>query len=394
MAMSTTPVLAFPDFTKPFTIEFDASNHGIGAVLSHDHYPIEFLSKPLAPKHQALSVYDKEMLAVVFAVQKWRPYLIGHPFKILTDHHTLKYFLDQRITTPAQQKWLLKLLGYNFTLEYRPGTLNVAADALSRRSEMLALMGLSQPLFDCIAEIQAAYESDSHTSALLTALREASASRAPFTLKGDLIYYKTGIFVPASSAWRTRLLHEFHASPAAGHFGFLRTYKRLTNNFNWPGLKKEVKTFVAACDTCQRINYESMKPPGPLQPLPIPTQVWSDIAMDFIEGLPSVHGRNAILVIVDRLSKYGHFIAIKHPYSAPKIAEIFIQEVFRLHGMPASIVSDRDPIFISEFWTAFFKHQNTTLCKSSAYHPQTDGQTEVLNRTLEHYLRCFVMNKP
>lgn len=143
MAMSSTPVLALMDFTKPFTIECDVSNHGIGAVLSQDHHPIEFLSKPLAPKHQALSVYDKEMLAVVFAVQKWWPYLIGHLFKILTDHQTLKYFLDQRISTPAQQKWLLKLLGYNYTLEYRPSTLNAAADALSRRSEMLALMGLS-----------------------------------------------------------------------------------------------------------------------------------------------------------------------------------------------------------------------------------------------------------
>ena len=104
MALSSTPVLALPDFTKPFTVECDASNNGIGAVLSHDQHPIEFLSKPLAPKHQAFSVYDKEMLAVVFAVQKWRPYLIGHPFKIFTDHQTLKYFLDQRITTPAQTK--------------------------------------------------------------------------------------------------------------------------------------------------------------------------------------------------------------------------------------------------------------------------------------------------
>ncbi|XP_050117661.1 uncharacterized protein LOC126595396 [Malus sylvestris] len=100
--------------------------------------------------------------------------------------------------------------------------------------------------------------------------------------------------------------------------------------------------------------------------------------MDFIEGLPSVNGRNAILVVVDRLSKYDHFIPIKHPYTAPQIADVFIHEVFRLHRMPASIVSDHDSIFLSAFWTAFFKNQQTTLCKSSAYHPQSDGQTEVL----------------
>ena len=151
---------------------------------------------------------------------------------------------------------------------------------------------------------------------------------------------------------------------------------------------------MATCDVCQRTHYETIKPPSLLQPLSVPTQVWTDIAMDFVECLPANHGKNAILVVVDRLSKYGHSIPIKHPYSAPQIAEIFIQEVFRLHGMPASIVSDRDPIFLSEFWTAFFKHQQTTLCKSSAYQPQTDGQTEVLNRTLEHYLRKFAMDKP
>lgn len=143
VALSTTSVLAFPDFTKSFTLKCDGSNVGISAVLSQDNHPIEFLSKPLAPKQQSFSVYDKEMLAVVFAIQKWHSYLIGHHFTILTDHQTLKYFLDQCITTPAQQKWLLKLFGYNYTLAYRSGPSNTAADALSRRPELLSLMGLS-----------------------------------------------------------------------------------------------------------------------------------------------------------------------------------------------------------------------------------------------------------
>lgn len=114
-ALSSTPVLALPDFTKPFTVECDASDSGIGAVLSQEGHPIEFLRKPLTPKHQALLVYDKEMMAVVFVVRKWRSYLIVHPFRILTDHQTLKYFLDQHITTQTQQRWLLKLLGYNYS---------------------------------------------------------------------------------------------------------------------------------------------------------------------------------------------------------------------------------------------------------------------------------------
>lgn len=116
--------------------------------------------------------------------------------------------------------------------------------------------------------------------------------------------------------------------------------------------------------------------------------------MDFIKGLPHIHGRNAIFMVVNRLSKYAHFIAIKHPYSAAKVAVVFLREVFCLYGMPMTIVSDRDPIFINTFWESFFKLNGTQLCRNSAYHPQSDGQTEVLNCTLEHYLRSFVRNKP
>ena len=214
-------MLTLPDFTKPFSIECDASNVGIGAVLAQDNHPIEFLSKPLAPKHQTLSMYDKEMLAVVFAVHKCRPYLIGHHFKILTDHQTLKYFLDQRITTPAQQKWLLKLLGYNYTLEYRPGASNAAADALSRRFDLLSLMGLSQPLFDCVFEIQTSYAADPFTAELLLTLHQAPHRKGSFQLQGDLLYYKAGLFVPATSPWRALLLHE--------RFPFVRTLWVLTD---------------------------------------------------------------------------------------------------------------------------------------------------------------------
>lgn len=144
---------------------------------------------------------------------------------------------------------------------------------------------------------------------------------------------------------------------------------RLSRNFSWPGIRKDVKRFVAACDQCQRQNYKTLKPPGLLNPLLIPDAIWVDISMDFVDGLPHSQGKNAIMVVVDHLSKYGHFIAISHPYTAAGIADIFVKEIFRLHGMPRSIVSDRDPIFTSHFWETLFKLQGTKLCRSSAYHP-------------------------
>ncbi|KAI5352798.1 hypothetical protein L3X38_005690 [Prunus dulcis] len=166
-ALTTTPVLRLPDFSKQFVVESDASNNGVGAILSQEQRPIAYLSKSLSERHRSLSVYDKEMLAVVLAVQQWCPYLLGRQFKIVTDHQTIKHFLEQRITTPTQEKWLLKLLGYNYEIEYRAGSKNAGPDALSRKSELLAIMGLSTPIFDCIPQIQQAYTSDSELNNLL-----------------------------------------------------------------------------------------------------------------------------------------------------------------------------------------------------------------------------------
>jgi hypothetical protein len=159
-------------------------------------------------------------------------------------------------------------------------------------------------------------------------------------------------------------------------------------------MQRSVRDFVRACDVCQRQKYSATTPGGLLQPLPIPNAIWEDVSLDFITGLPKSKGFDAILVVVDRLSKYSHFILLKHPYSAKSIAELFVKEIVRLHGIPKSIISDRDPLFVSHFWLELFKLQGTKLKMSSAYHPETDGQTEVINRCLESYLRCFVSDQP
>ncbi|KAH9735939.1 hypothetical protein KPL71_017914 [Citrus sinensis] len=312
--MCAAPVLAMPDFQKDFVIECDASGNRIGAVLLQEGRPIAYLSKALAPKNLGLSTYEKEMLAAVMAVQKWRPYVVGKHFKIITDHLSLKFLLDQRVSTPMQHKWLTKLAGYDYEIVYRSGKENTAADALSRvqeEREEPIIMALSFPIANWLGVLQDEWKNDENIQKLIQEIQQD---------------------------------------------------QNLHSKFTWP--------------------------------LPIPELIWSDISMDFIEGLPKSHGKKVIMVVVDRLSKYAHFLALAQPYTAKDVAQVFLDNIYKLHGLPKTIISDRDRIFTSHFWRHLFTLQGTQLLMSTSYHPQTDGQTEIVNKCLEQYLRCMTGDKP
>ncbi|RVW32429.1 Transposon Tf2-8 polyprotein [Vitis vinifera] len=391
-AMTTTPTLAMPNFNDSFTIETDASGEGIGAVLSQQGRPIAFMSRALGVTKKSWSTYAKEMLAIVEAIRLWRPYLLGKKFFILTDQRSLKYFLEQRVSTPEQQKWVVKLMGYDYEIIYRPGRENSAADALSRKSGSPALLHLHVPVVTVWDEIKKAYEGDSYVQSLT---RMANAQlEGSYAWRNGLLFFKGRVVIPSHAALRTKLLHEMHDTKIGGHSGVLRTFKKLAQQFYWPKMYQAVQEYIKKCETCQKVKSETMPPAGLLQPLPIPCQVWDDITLDFIEGLPTSHGKDTILVVVDRLSKSAHFLALTHPFTAKIVAERFVEGVIKLHGLPKSIISDRDPIFISKFWQEFFQMSGTKLQLSSAYHPQTDGQTEVVNRCVEQYLRSMVHQWP
>jgi hypothetical protein len=215
-----------------------------------------------------------------------------------------------------------------------------------------------------------------------------------FSQRAGLLYFQDRLYVPHESDLQHELIKEFHSSPIGGHSGFNATLARLYSTLYWPGMYKDVKTFILQCATCQYNKYNTHSPYGLLQPLHMPHQVWEEISMDFITNLPPSNNKTTIWVVVDRLSKFAHFIALLTGVTAASLATIFINEIYRLHEIPKTIVSDRDRVFISKFWREFFKHLGTTLSFSSSYHPQTDGQTEVLNRCLETYLRCFVSETP
>lgn len=393
-AMVSAPVLALPNFSIPFEIECDASGRGLGAVLMQSHRPIAYFSKALSDKNLTKSAYDKEIMALVLAIQHWRPYLLGRPFTISTDQKSLKYLLDQRISTTDQQNWIAKLLGYQFTIHYKPGKENRAADALSRISEGELHTLLSSPTWLDGSHLQTGIESDPYLQKIITALHQDPLSKPGFSLTNGTLLYKGRLVIPSSSPWISKLLTEFHNTPTGGHSGFYRTYRRLASQVYWLGMTKAIKQYIRSCDSCQRYKSSTLSPNGLLQPLPIPDQVWDDISLDFITGLPKSKGFDVILVVVDRLSKYCHFIPLKHPFSARSLAAVFLREIVRLHGIPKTVLSDRDPLFLSTFWKEIFSLQGSTLKFSSASHPETDGQTEVVNRSLETYLRCFASEQP
>lgn len=340
------------------------------------------------------STYEKEMLAILEAVRVWRPYLLGRHFKIITDQRSLRYLLEQKISTPEQQKWLIKLLGYDYEIIYRPGKENGAADSLSRREDMAELSAISVPQTSLWSEIRRISIKDEEHCQLMKDVEKGVIIDPQLTISRGYLLRGGKVVVPKNEELRRMIISEFHDSNIGGHSGVLRTYSRLTQIFYWRGMKAAVLRYVQQCDICQRNKADTRMPSGLLEPLKIPDVIWADISMDFVEGLPRSAGKDVVMVVVDRLSKYSHFIALSHPFTAKSVAEAFIRQVVRLHGVPQSIVSDRDKIFMSHFWQELFRQMGTKMCMSSAYHPETDGQTEVTNRSLEQYLRCFVASRP
>lgn len=181
----------------------------------------------------------------------------------------------------------------------------------------------------------------------------------------------------------------FHSSLLGGHAGSLRAFMRLASQFFWKGMHSEIHKFVQECIVCQQAKNLTTPPSGLLQSLPIPKQIWEEIAMDFICGLPNSKGFSVIMVVVDQLSKYDHFMLLNRDFSSITVAEVFIHSVLKLHRLPRSIVCDRDKVFTSHFWQHLFSKMGTSIQMSTAYHSQSDGQTEALNKCLETYLRCF-----
>lgn len=302
---------------------------------------------------------------------------------------------DQRHHTDWQRKALTKLMELHYTIQYKKGVNNGAADALSRKapasSELFAISTV-QPLW--LSLVERSYVEDARAQSLLQQLAVAPGSVEEYTLENGILRHRNRVWIGSDAALQKQIISAFHDSPQGGHSGFPVTYRKLLSLFSWPGMKSMVHEYVRSYRICQQAKPERLPPAGLLQPLPVPSAPWEMATMDFIEGLPHSNQFSCILVVVDKQTKYAHFIPLRHPYTASKIAELFVDNVYKLHGMPGSLVSDHDPVLTSTFWQAVFRATGTQLRLSTANHPETDGQTERVNQSIECYLRCFISAHP
>eukprot|EP00253_Pinus_taeda_P025507 PITA_25507 len=271
---------------------------------------------------------------------------------------------------------------------------DASVDALSRHFEdESTLLSISLPIPDWIEEACKEWFSHPSFSQFINNLRADPNSSVVYSWKDEILRYKDRVVMSPTSTLKTRILAEMHSSPTVGHAGFQKTYARTRRSFFWTGMKTDILTFVTECEVCQCHKGETIKLPGTLQPLPILTSIRMDVSMDFITGLPNLGNKSIIMVVVDRLSKYAHLCALPHPFTPTLVAQAFMHQTFKLHGMPTSIMSDCHPTFTSNFWQELFKLQGTQLQLGTSYHPQTDGQTKAVNKCLETYLRCFTSEK-
>uniref|UniRef100_L7LV95 RNA-directed DNA polymerase n=1 Tax=Rhipicephalus pulchellus TaxID=72859 RepID=L7LV95_RHIPC len=407
MRLTSPPILGHFDMSAPTEVRTDASGHGIGAVLAQRQHGsdrvIAYASRLLSPAERNYSITERECLALVWAVGKFRPYLYGRQFTVVTDHHALCWLSSLKDPSGRLGRWALRLQEYSFTVVYKTGRQHEDADCLSRHpvdppdlpesGESTCVLALS-----AFANIGDEQRRDPHLRDIINRLSDPStpSSLRLFVLQDGILYHYNmhpdgpDLLLVIPSHMRQTVLAQLHDVPTAGHLGVSRTYDRVRRRFFWPGIYRSVRRYVASCKPCQHRKTPATLPAGLLQPIEIPSQPFFKVGLDLLGPFPqSIGGNKWIAVATDYTTRYA--ITRAMPTScATDVADFLLQDVILRHGAPRQLITDRGRYFLSKvvqdiLHSCATKHKFTT-----AYHPQTNGLTERLNRTITDMLAMYV----
>lgn len=401
----------------------DASDTRTGAVLStgptwEESRPVEFDSEPLNPAERNYPTHEKEMLAIIRALEKWSYHLLGTKCIVYTDHSTLQFFETQKNLSRRQQRWLDRLSLFDYEIRYLPGEKNSAADALSRYPEhsdlhhiTACVYGLAlaphdfDPLYDDLSSVSAATFTIASDARILKEIKrgyrrdpyckmlKANPNGTPGVRYDDeskLLYMGSRLIIPRHGDLREQLYRLAHDT--LGHFGMDKSYAVLSDSYFWPNMRRDLeKSYIPSCADCQRNKSRTTKPPGPLHPLPVPDSRFDSVAIDFIGPLVEDQGFNGIVTMTDRLGQADVQIRpIRMDMTAEGFAKIFFDHWYCENGLPLNIISDRDKLFISKFWSELHRLTGVKLNMSTSYHPESDGASERTNKTVNQLLRYEV----
>lgn len=427
-AITNAPVMAIADMKRPFIVHTDASGFAIASVLSQPSDDglqpnvVAYRSRKLKNAEKNYPTHDKELLAIVDAFREWRHYLSGHEpgVTVHCDNMPTIYLRTKDRLTSRQAKWSDYLSEFNFELKHIKGSENKAADALSRRADYqsdassAAAIASSDPIPifdehatekqtcppDLLSRIKSLYEHDALAQKLLKdpAIAQRDNKLRNYSVANDTIFYCNRIYIPSPAQANKEvaakiiadILFECHDAKQAGHRGELQTTANVERLFYFNKLSDTVKKYVHSCHECQVSKAKNQQPAGLLHPMPTPSRPGEFISLDFVTGLPATkQGHDATMVCVDLFTKRAFLIPTHTDADTKTVIKLFFKHVVKLLGLPSVIISDRGSIFTSELWKGTWKQFGTLLNISSAFHPQTDGQTERMNRTFEEMLRTY-----
>jgi len=421
------PVLMMPDQTRPFQIETDASKYATGAVLTQqdsngDRHPVSFISKTFSPAERNYEIYDRELLAIIRALEEWRHYIQGSPHTtiVLSDHKNLTYYREAKKLNRRQARWSLYLSEFDVKLVHTPGSKMIQSDALSRRPDLCPdddtdnenITMLPDDMFlnliDTELQNKIAMTDDLDTNAAeaLKLLLESAPTAMTAGLDDwkvenangrNILFYKGKNYIPRNTELRREIVKSFHDHETAGHPGEISTYNAVRQHYWWPGLRSFVKNYVQGCGTCQQFKIDRT----PSKPAYLPTEgakslrPFANCSMDLITDLPLADGFDSILVVVDQgLSKGVILMPCNKTLTSEGTAKLLLENLYKRFGLPDKIISDRGPQFASKAFIELLKLLGIKSALSTAYHPQTDGTTERVNQEIEAYLSIYCSSHP